>query len=149
MAKRSAEPFTAFEQRIREQMEKAYQRVFGGPPGSPGFCVPYLEPPVDVYQTQTEVVVVMEMAGISEEEIEVEVEGRTMAIRGERKPPRGKPQRSYSQMEIAHGPFQRELLLPAEVNAEGMQATYSGGILEITLPKTAPSLGRHLRIIVH
>jgi HSP20 family protein len=148
MAKRTAEPFTAFEQRIRDQMEKAYQRVFGNAPGSPGFCIPYMEPPVDVYQTETEVVVVMEMAGISEEEIEVEVDGRSMAIRGERKPLRGRPGRSYSQMEIAHGSFQRELLLPAEVNAEEMQAVYSGGILEITLPKAAPAPGRHLRIIV-
>jgi HSP20 family protein len=108
-----------------------------------------MEPAVDVYQTDSEVVVLMEIAGIPEEEIELQVEGRSLVIHGHRKPARGGPRRVYSQMEITTGPFRRNLLLPAEVNAEEAHAAYQNGILEIRLPMTRPSTGRHLRIIVH
>jgi HSP20 family protein len=136
-----------FEQHIHERMRQAYQRVFGGP-GSPGFGQPYMEPPVDVFQTETDVVVIMEIAGIPEEEVELAVDGRTLTITGERKPLPASPRRRYSQMEIANGPFRRQLLLPSEVNAEAATANYKNGILEITLPMTRPTTGRHLRIIV-
>jgi len=137
-----------FEQHIQERMGRAYKRVFGIPP-SPGFGRPYIEPPVDIYHTDKDVVVLMEIAGIPEAEIELEVEGHSMTIRGHRKPLGGRPNRVYSQMEIAHGPFQRDIHLPSEVNAEAARAVYRDGILEITLPVTKPHSGRHLRIIVH
>ena len=136
-----------FEQHIQERMSRAYQRVFGSP-ANPGFGRPYMEPPVDIYHTDKEVVVLMEIAGIPEEEIELEVEGRSMIVRGRRKPLGGRPNRVYSQMEITHGAFQRDLLLPSEVNAEAAKAVYKDGILEITLPVTKPHGGRHLTIVV-
>ncbi|RLC55982.1 MAG: hypothetical protein DRI30_06600, partial [Chloroflexi bacterium] len=117
-------------------------------PASPGFGRPYMEPPVDIYHTEKEVVVLMEIAGIPEEEIELEIEGRSMIVRGRRKPLGGRPNRVYSQMEIAHGAFQRDLLLPSDVNAEAAKAVYKDGILEITLPVTRPHSGRHLTIVV-
>ena len=136
-----------FEQHIQERMSRDYQRVFGSP-ANPGFGRPYMEPPVDIYHTDKEVVVLMDIAGIPEEEIELEVEGRSMIVRGRRKPIGGRPNRVYSQMEIMHGAFQRDLLLPSQVNAEAAKAVYKDGILEITLPVTKPHSGRHLTIVV-
>jgi len=145
MTRRTADIFSQFEH-IRERMEQAYRQVLGGP-GRPGFCAPYMEPAADVYETDSEVIVLVEIAGISGEEIEMEIEGRTLVIRGARRPLPGRPRRVYSQMEIAHGAFQRELLLPAEVNAEAAVATYRHGILEVVLPKAGPSHNRQLRIV--
>ena len=136
-----------FEQHIQERMSRAYERVFGSP-ANPGFGRPYMEPPVDIYHTDNEVVVLMEIAGIPEEEIELEVEGRSMVVRGRRTPLSGRQNRVYSQMEITHGAFQRDLLLPSDVNAEAAKAVYKDGILEITLPITKPHGGRHLTIVV-
>lgn len=145
MTRKTADIFSQFEH-IRERMDQAYKQVLGGP-GSPGFCAPYMEPAADVYETDSEVIVLVEIAGISGEEIELEIEGRTILIRGTRKPLPGPRQRTYSQMEIAHGAFQRKLLLPAEVNAENAAATYQHGILEVVLPKAGPSHNRQLRIV--
>src|SRR5881409_2090515 len=136
MSRKTADVFSQFEH-IRERMEQAYRQVLGGP-GSPGFSSPYMEPAADVYETDGEVVVTVEIAGISGEEIELEVEGRSLLIQGVRRPLGGRPSRVYSQMEITHGPFRRELLLPADVDAEQAQAAYKDGILEVCLPKTAP-----------
>ena len=146
MARQDVE-MSDFEQHIQERMSRAYQRVFGSP-ANPGFGRPYMEPPVDIYHTDKEVVVLIEIAGIPEEEIELEVEGRSMIVRGRRKLIGGRPNRVYSQMEIMHGAFQRDLLLPSQVNAEAAKAVYKDGILEITLPVTKPHSGRHLTIVV-
>ncbi|HEU4760513.1 MAG TPA: Hsp20/alpha crystallin family protein [Dehalococcoidia bacterium] len=50
-------------------------------------------------------------------------------------------------MEISHGPFQRELLLPAEVDAAGIRASYEDGMLEIVLPKVGRQLSRQVTIV--
>jgi HSP20 family protein len=147
MARQDVE-MSDFEQHIQERMRRAYQRVFGAP-GSPNFGRPYMEPPVDIYQTDKDVVVVMEIAGIPDAEVELEVEGRSMCVSGQRRPIGSLPGCVYSQMEITHGAFRRDLLLPAEVNAETADAVYKDGILEIRLPIAKPTHGRHLRIIVH
>jgi HSP20 family protein len=137
-----------FEQHIQERMRRAYQRVIGAP-GSPNFVSRFMEPPVDIYQTDTDVVVVMEIAGIPDAEIELEVEGRSMCISGQRRPLGSLPGCVYSQMEIPHGAFRRDLLLPAEVNAQAAKAVYKDGILQLRLPIATPAHGRHLRIVVH
>jgi HSP20 family protein len=147
MARRTTDIFSQFE-RISERMDKAYQRVLGAP-GRPGFCEPFMEPPVDVYQTDAEVVILVEMAGIGDAEVQLELDGQSLIIRGERRPLQGRPQRTYSQMEISHGPFRRELYLPADVDPEAASIVYKEGILEISLPKASPAVSRQLRIIVH
>ena len=145
MSRRSVDIFSQFEH-IRERMDQAYRQVIGAP-GSPRFCLPYMEPAVDAYETSSEVIVVVEIAGISGQEVTLELEGRTLVLRGERKPLPGRPRRLYSQMEVCHGAFQRELLLPAEVDAETAQTAYKDGILEVALPKAGHGVSRQLRIL--
>ncbi len=144
MSQRASDIFSEFE-RIRERMNTAWQHVVG-PPGSPRFCAPVIEPPVDVYETEDDIVVVVEIAGIPDEEVEVLVDGRTLIVRGERRAAGG-ARRLYSQMEICQGPFQRDLLLPSEVNPEAAKASYNAGLLEIVLPKVGHKLSRHVRIV--
>ena len=148
MTRKTADMFSQFEH-IRERVDQAYRRVLGGPggPGGPGFGVAYLEPATDVYETEAEVVVLVEMAGISGAEIELEIDGRVLHLQGERRPLPGRPGMTYSQIEISHGMFRRDLLLPAEVNAEKAAATYNDGILEVVLPKARAGLNRQLRIV--
>jgi HSP20 family protein len=145
MAQRTTVEFTDYD-RIQEHLDRAYQRLFGGP-GSPSFGTKYYQPPVDVYHTETEVVVLVEMAGITNQELQLEMDGRHMVIRGRREPLPGPANREYSQIEITDGPFQRVILLPAQVNPEAAQASYSDGILKLVLPKAASSGGTHLRIV--
>ena len=146
MKERTADIFADFE-RIRERMDRAWRQVLG-PPGAPRFCPPLMEPAVDIYETEREVVVVTEMAGISEEEVVITVHGRMLVFSGERRPNPNRPGRLYSQMEICHGPFRRELLLPAEVDPDEARVEYSRGMLKIVLPKVRRRAGRLVRIVV-
>jgi len=64
MKQQTTDIFSDFE-RIQERMEQAWRQVLG-PPGAPRFSSPLIEPSVDVYETDDEVVVVAEIAGISQ-----------------------------------------------------------------------------------
>jgi HSP20 family protein len=148
MARRAIHNFTEADSRIHEHLDRASRLLFGNAPGSPNFGALHMEPPVDVYETRTDVVVSIEIAGILDEEIEVIVDGRLMIIRGNRRALSGPAERAYHLMEIGHGPFQREIQLPCEVNPEELRDVYKDGILQIALPKAQASRGRQLRIVV-
>ncbi len=93
------------------------------------------EPAIDVYETANDVVVLVELAGVKQDEIEIKVDGNTLVIRGERKESPLHNKRTYYQVEIHRGPFERGILLPATIDPEKAKASYEDGILEIVLPK--------------
>ena len=92
-------------------------------------------PAIDVYETETEVVVLVELAGVKRDEVEVFVDGNTLVIKGERGEITPQSKKTYYQMEIHRGPFERSILLPTTVDPEKTRATYEDGLLEIILAK--------------
>jgi HSP20 family protein len=138
--------FSDFEQ-IRQRMAHTWRQGLG-PPGSPRFCPPVIEPATDVYETADNVVVVVEIAGVSAEEIDISVEGKTLTVRGEREDRQRHLSRLYHQMEICCGLFERSVTLPSEVDPQRASATYSDGILAIVLPKVQQQLARRVRVVI-
>jgi HSP20 family protein len=63
--------------------------------------------------------------------VHIEMVGRTLHVRGERKPGEG-PEAVIN--EISHGRFKRELTVPEEIDTKKVQAVDSYGMLELTLP---------------
>lgn len=135
---------------VAGHLEEMWGRLLGGnAPGGLPYAPPAFAPPADVYQTASDVVVVLEVAGLRGEDLDVQIEGRRLAVRGHRHDRReGGARRVYSTMEIAFGPFERLVLLPADVDAEGATAQYEDGLLKITLPKRPREPGRRVRIVV-
>lgn len=132
---------------VRRRMESTWQQMLG-PPGSPRFRPPVIEPPADVYETAESVVVLVEIAGIDDQDVEISVEGNILTIRGQREDRQRHPRRLYTQMEINCGPFERVLNLPAEVDAGKASVTYDDGFLEIVLPKVKRQVKRYVRITI-
>ncbi len=93
------------------------------------------KPYCDVYESEDEVRVVVEIAGVKAEEIEILVDGRHLLIKGNRA--RQKPaKREYiQQMEINFGQFERVLELNGRVDVDKAVARSKNGFLEIILPK--------------
>jgi HSP20 family protein len=93
------------------------------------------DPPVDVYETEDQIVVKVELSGIAPSEVSVVVENDRLFIHGERRDADPRGQRVYHQLEIAYGSFGRELRLPAPVASDQATAKYRAGFLTIALPK--------------
>jgi HSP20 family protein len=119
---------------MQREVEQLLEHFASRKPPSVRFSPWAWEPAVDLYETPEEVVVLAELAGVREEEIEVIVDGNTLVIRGQRRESQVS-KRTYYQMEISKGPFERGILLPVAVDANEARASYEDGILQIVLPK--------------
>lgn len=95
------------------------------------------QPPTDVYETDTEIVIRVEIAGIKPEEVTISFDGDTLSIKGVRDELISKEQckRVFRQMEINYGKFERVIVITGAINAEKAHAAYQNGFLEIVIPK--------------
>ncbi|MGB9682152.1 MAG: Hsp20/alpha crystallin family protein [bacterium] len=93
------------------------------------------KPSVDVYETDKELIVLVEIAGVNKEDIEIFVQGNMVVIRGNRKEPDTNKKEAYHQMEINYGVFERSIPLPIFVREEDAKASFQNGILKIVFPK--------------
>lgn len=124
---------------MREEMERLLNHITSTKPPTVRFSTRSWEPAIDVYETPSAIVLKIELAGIKQEDIELMVDRQSLLIRGERVDPPSEKRRVYHQMEIFCGPFQRQVDLPAAVDSDKAEASYSDGMLKVTLPKLTPS----------
>lgn len=131
---------------IQKDMGRLMDEVVGRKPPSVRFSPRTWQPAIDVFETDTEIVVLVELAGLKEDEIEVIVHNSKLIVRGDRKDVKQGIKRTYYQMEILWGPFERNITLPANVEVERIKAFYEAGILEIVLPKQSERKARRIDI---
>mgnify|MGYP003572342539 CR=1 FL=1 len=82
------------------------------------------QPALDVFETDVSVV--------------VRVEGELLRVNGVRRVPSEPKARRLHRMEIAFGPFEREVRISLPFDREGVSAHLEDGFLTITLPKRLP-----------
>lgn len=114
--------------RIQSQVENAFQQA-NDSYGS-------LYPRLDVYTSEEEAVVRAEIPGVSAEDIELSVEEDVLTLRGSRKADDLPEGAAWRRQERGVGDFTRRVRLPFRVEAGAVDATYSNGVLQITLPRT-------------
>lgn len=120
---------------MQREMERLLNYLISSKPPSVYFAPRAWEPAIDIYEKEREIVVLVELAGVKQDEIEVIIERSTLVVRGVRASTTSQCPKTYHQMEIHHGPFERGILLPAPVEVEQAKASYENGLLEIVLPK--------------
>jgi HSP20 family protein len=92
-------------------------------------------PPTDVYQTETELVVTVDIAGMDVREISVSTDGNLITICGVRQEVSPRCKKQFHKMEIPVGPFQRSLPIPVPCELQTLSTTYSKGLLEVRLKR--------------
>ena len=125
-----------------DAMSEEFSRRFGvrpAPSGLRGWL-----PPVDVWETQTELVIELDVPGCHPENISAEVVENQLVVSGERSAPGGAARRYRT--ERWQGRFVRSFVVPREVDGEKIKADYHEGVLTIRLPK--PEAARPRRIAI-
>jgi len=135
---------------IHKEIERLLDHYAGAKPPMIQFAKRAWEPAVDVYETEEALVVVIDLAGIDKNHLHVSADTSTLTVRGERANPGAGTRRSYYQMEIASGPFERVVPLPIIADARKASVSYKRGMLEIAIPKSRrKSTRRTFVTIIH
>lgn len=93
------------------------------------------KPLTDVFETAEEIVIVTDIAGIRVNDVRLTLHKNVLTIRGIRRERPPGEKRHYHTMEIAFGPFERRIELPARIDPDRATRRYFQGFLEICLPK--------------
>jgi HSP20 family protein len=103
-------------------------------------------PPLDAWETDTELVYAFDLPGIPEEKISIELEDGTLTVSAERE--RGEEiSRDHSyRFERRYGRFARSIGLPHGVTEQSVRADYKDGVLEVHVTKPKAPEPRKIQI---
>ncbi len=87
-------------------------------------------PAIGASKRDDQLVVHAELPGFNSKDVNVEVDGGTLTISGERQQSSGDADHS----ERSYGSFYRAIPLPANVDSDQIKATFTNGVLEVTMP---------------
>jgi HSP20 family protein len=123
--------------RFGSHLEKTLQDIFRPRPINPMFACKDCGwiPQMDIYETETEVFIWAELAGVAKEDLEVEVNSKAVRIHGMRRDMPKAAEGAYRLAEIRYGKFERVLYLPSPVDTEVVSSSYTNGFLSLRMLK--------------
>lgn len=109
---------------ILEQADRMQRRALRT--RRPGTPRPSWEPPVDVFETATEVWVLVALPGITIEQIVIDLVGNEVVVAGQRTLPPAFRSAVVHRLEIPHGRFERHIDLPPGAYELGQKQAMDG-----------------------
>jgi HSP20 family protein len=101
---------------------------------------------VDVFQTKDNIVIKSTIAGCKPEDLDITIAGDMVTIKGERRHDEEVTQEDYFYQECYWGSFSRSIILPVDIDPEGVTAELKDGILTVTLPKAAKAKLKKVKV---
>lgn len=135
-------PFADFDS-LRREMLRVLDTVAGETFGDVGVGV---FPPMNISQDDDNFYLRAEVPGIKPKELSIAAVRNRVSLGGKREIQREDERVSYHRRERAEGSFNRTVTLPAEVDAERVDARYADGILTLTLPKAEEAKPRQITV---
>ncbi|HHV93812.1 MAG TPA: Hsp20/alpha crystallin family protein [Firmicutes bacterium] len=130
---------------LRELSREMWEFLERGP-------FPYLGegrvPKVDIYQTESEVIVSAEVPGVSKEDLQLYVDESSVRISGQMEQNKEFRDEHIYRTERQFGSFARTVSLPAEVKPDEARAEYKDGILSVRIPKKNPGKANGRRVYI-
>jgi HSP20 family protein len=133
---------------LREAMDRLFNESFLRPWGDSWSLLPgeARGVPLDMYETDKDVVVKASVPGMKPEDIQVTVTDDVLTIKGELKAEQEIKRENYHMQEHRYGSFQRSVRLPAPVKSDKAEAVFENGVLTLTLPKTEEVQPRLIKV---
>ena len=102
--------------------------------------------PVDLSETDGQVVVKAALPGIQPEGVDISVSDGVLTIKGETKSEEKSDAENYHRREIRYGAFSRAIALPSEVDDAKAEAEFQDGVLTVTLPKAEEVRPKQIKV---
>jgi len=137
------DPFSA----LRREMERAFEnfgRDFGWSSGDMPSAA--TAPSIDLSETDKEIKIEAELPGVEENDIEVVLSNGRLTIKGEKKAEKEEKKKDYHLVERSYGSFARSIGLPFEADPGQVKASFTKGVLTVTVPKPAEVKAKEKKI---
>ncbi len=136
-------------ERMRREVDRLFEGVFARRPARE--LVPFVtewEPAIEMFETDTEVVVKAALPNIDPKHVDITVTNEAITLKGETKHEEEHNGRNYYRREMQYGAFLRILPLLAEVKSAEAKAMYKDGVLEVKVPKTERAKATSVKVKV-
>ena len=135
---------------LRGRMDRLFDQLAGHPwENNEGLAATPWNPPVDVYETNGSIILKADLPDVKQNDVEIAIEGNTLTIKGERKRESEVQEKSYYRIERSYGTFTRSFTLPPTIDTEKIDASFSQGVLKLTLPKREESKPKQIKVKVN
>src|SRR5690554_2176287 len=121
-----------------QEMDRLVSQVFGAQRGSASM-------PMDLYRTGDHYVLKVDLPGVDPGSIDVAVEDRTLTVRAQRTLETDADVQWLAR-ERAQGTFARQLTVGRGLDLERIDATYSDGVLALTIPVAEDAKPRRIEV---
>ena len=107
-----------------------------------------LKPPIESFVEEGKLTVRVELPGIDPKDIAVNVMGDMLTIRASRQQEQETKKRDFLHREFRYGAVERLMTLPEGVGAEDIKASFSNGLLQLTIPMPAETAPKEVKVHV-
>ncbi|NDK37251.1 Hsp20/alpha crystallin family protein [Pseudoxanthomonas gei] len=130
----------------QQQINQLFERILDND-ASRVASKPQWAPRVDVREEAARFVILADLPGIDPDQIEIQMDKGVLSIKGQRGTAVADAELGrHTRMERPQGSFQRDFALPDSADAEGIVASGSNGVLEISIPKKAEASPRRIQV---
>jgi HSP20 family protein len=102
-------------------------------------------PALDISERKDAYLVTVELPGLKAEDLEITMEDGLLTIQGERQLT-SESSEQFHRVERRYGAFRRSITLPAHVMAEGIQASFEDGVLQLLVPKAEEAKPKRIQV---
>lgn len=128
------DPFEEFV-RLRNLFNELFDRTFQKQIMDDDPGVDYWHPPIDVFESDKEVVIEAELPGVRTELIQIEFGDGILVIKGDKPAPFQAGEAVFHRIETRRGRFKREVKIPFMVDEPHIKAVVEAGLLTVVLPR--------------
>jgi HSP20 family protein len=103
-------------------------------------------PALDIAERKDAYLVTVELPGVAADDLQITLEDGLLTIQGERHVAQDSSEQQFHRIERRYGAFRRSITLPAQVIAEGVEATAEDGVLQILVPKVEEATPKRIQV---
>jgi HSP20 family protein len=103
-------------------------------------------PALDISERKDAYLVTVELPGVKMDDLEITLEDGLLTIQGERHFAHDSSEQQFHRVERSYGAFRRSIILPAQVMAEGIEASFENGVLQIVVPKMEQAIPKRIQV---
>jgi HSP20 family protein len=103
-------------------------------------------PALDISERKDAYLVTVELPGLKSEDLDITMEDGLLTIKGERQFTSESSEQQFHRVERRYGAFRRSITLPAQVQADHIEATFDNGVLQIVVPKAEEAKPKRIQV---